>query len=154
MIQIDTAGTKIMDKTFFTLGHDEEGMAIESAPGNYLGCISSIAGVGGYKSMVNDGFNDVWVCALKPAVGLDVNHKSNFKIYPNPISWGQLHVICENSENTIGFYDMKGVLLKEEKTLLNGDNVFDVSDFTDGLYLLKVQSFSDVIIQRMVICKP
>lgn len=153
MIQVDTAGNKLMDKTFFSMGHDEEGMALESSPGNYMGCISSIAGVGGYKSMMNFGFSDVWVCALKPAVGIAENSPMNFILYPNPNSSGQLNLLSKYTKGTIEFYDAKGALLKEEKLWPQSEMQFDISSFNAGIYLVKISGDFGIYTHKLIVEK-
>jgi hypothetical protein len=154
MIQVDTAGNKLMDKTFFSFGHDEEGMALESSPGNYFGCISSVVGIGGYKSIPNYGLNDVWVCALKPAVGVEENIMNEVNVYPNPVSSGQIHIQSKFKTSDIKLYDLRGVELIDEKSSDLENFSMDISSLSDGVYFLRIQSATNVLTQRIIVKHP
>jgi hypothetical protein len=151
MILTDTSGNKIFDKTFFTYGHDEEGMAMESSPGNYIGCISTTIGIGAYKSVLNFGANDVWVCTLKPMVGIEENNESLISVFPNPVSGGQLHINSTANSGVVKMYDLRGVELKSANMIKGENFLFDVTGFDEGIYFLKFQSGDRVYTQRVVI---
>jgi hypothetical protein len=151
MIQVDTAGNKLMDKTFFSFGHDEEGMALESSPGNYIGCITSVAGIGGYKSFPNYGLDDVWVCSLKPAVAILEIEPDDVKIFPNPISSGQIQIQTKLKSGEVKLYDLRGVELVSESSISLENYWMDISAFSDGVYILRIQTSTVVLTKRIIV---
>ncbi len=154
MVKADTSGNKIFDKTFFTYGHDEEGMAMESSPGNYIGCISTTIGIGAYKSVLNLGANDVWVCTLKPMVGINENDENSVTVYPNPVSSGQLHIQSKINLADLKLFDLRGVELRDEKLSNLYHYSMDISLLSDGVYILQIQTLTNVFTQRIIVERP
>ncbi len=64
IIKIDSAGAKVWDKTIFTLGHDEYGLAIQLRDGCYLAGNQTYDDIGGYKTQASWGGYDYWIVKL------------------------------------------------------------------------------------------
>lgn len=87
MLEIDSSGAVIFDKTFFTWGHDELGRAMKLRDDCYLGFISSSTDTGGYKSQFSRGLTDVWMAKLCPgttATEQEPDHSASLRVFPNP----------------------------------------------------------------------
>jgi hypothetical protein len=137
MVNIDSNGVKQWDKTFFTTGHDEGGLAVQSQSGCYIGCISTLAGIGGYKSTSNFGNLDCWIAELcVPISGLEESESySTVLVYPNP-STEMLNVkTVASTNNVIQLYNQFGQLVKEERFNSNQVSI-NMLDLADGLYLV------------------
>jgi len=76
---------------------------------------------------------------------------SNFTIYPNPSSDGQFIIELTNktTESTIEIYDLMG---KKVWSKVSSENKLeiDISNQPKGIYLVKVVSENNVIIQKIV----
>ncbi len=53
VVKIDSLGNKQWDKTVFTAGHDESGIALQTKDGCYAFANYSNSGIGGYKTQLN-----------------------------------------------------------------------------------------------------
>lgn len=145
MVNIDTNGVKLWDKTFFTTGHDEGGLAVQSQSGCYIGCIGTVAGVGGYKSSSNLGGLDCWVSELCVPISGFEEYESNsiFSIYPNPTT-EMLNVKIQTSiNNLVQVYNQYGQLVKESR--FNSDQTsIDMLDLANGLYYVVLNGARDL----------
>lgn len=96
-----------------------------------------------------------WISAGFPTVtgytfaeGADATNLTS--LYPNPAK-SILNVQFESaSQGKLRIYDLKGLLLKEE-TLAPGLQVFDISDYPVGIYLVKIQSAEGVVSRKISI---
>lgn len=79
------------------------------------------------------------------------NHTSNFAIYPNPTN-GQLYVSFDEVISYIEVYSHTGQLLNTVD-INNFNASIDFSELSNGLYLIKSYTESEVIINRFVIEK-
>lgn len=62
VVNLDSLGNKIWDKTIFTTGyHDRFGLALQSSCKCFVMANSTIADTGGYKTQVGRGSNDYWI---------------------------------------------------------------------------------------------
>ena len=74
-----------------------------------------------------------------------------FNIYPNPVK--EQFTIQNNSEfiiDTIGIYTMLGKLIYQSKDIQNS---IDVSDLSNGMYLVKLNSNNKIITKKIIINK-
>jgi len=102
VLNVDSVGNVLWDKTIFTSGHDEWGMAIQTSDDCYLMANHTSAGVAGYKT--HDAWNgtlDYWIIkfcdtTLLPIVALTVSNQIcpgtcidyiNLSVYANSYQW-------------------------------------------------------------------
>jgi hypothetical protein len=78
-------------------------------------------------------------CANVNCTPLNVtkNNASNFQIYPNPAN-DKLQVSSDESIKQCLFYDISGKVIMNIDSFQGSRNI-DVSNLSDGLYLLKIQ---------------
>lgn len=85
----------------------------------------------------------------------EVNNTINMKYYPNPAS-SNVTIEVKNAEGVnyeAFFYDLKGQLLKSE-SLRNTTNNVDVSDFNNGIYIVRIMNNNEVVgTTKLVISK-
>ncbi|MFM7080168.1 MAG: hypothetical protein ACKOYC_10320 [Bacteroidota bacterium] len=90
VVKTDSSGMVVWDKTIFTTGHDEEGIAILSDSNCFINVNYTEAAIGGYKSQSNWGEGDIWLVRIceSPTTGINQNHvfDENIRAYPNPTS--------------------------------------------------------------------
>jgi rhodanese-related sulfurtransferase len=98
---------------------------------------------------------NAWIAAGFPTVsgytGLQaLNGTQLTQLYPIPAT-SLLHIQFESaSQGKLCIYDLKGQLLKEE-TLDPGLQVFEVSEYPEGIYLVKIQSAEGVVSRKISI---
>ena len=85
----------------------------------------------------------------------EVNNTINMKYYPNPAS-SNVTIEVKNAEGVnyeAFFYDLKGQLLKSE-SLRNTSNNVNVSDFNNGIYIVRIMNNNEVVgTTKLVISK-
>ena len=70
LIKTDSVGNKQWDKTIFTVGHDEQGLAIQSSDDCFAIVNNSEAAIGGYKTQNawSNNFIDYWMVKFCPTI--------------------------------------------------------------------------------------
>ena len=145
MVVCDTSGNKIMDKTFFTTGHDEYGQVISDVQGCYTSINYTISDTGGYRTFNNNGGGDIWISKVCPfSVGVEEMESSKNYLTANyNTTTGMLEVVAigPNSTNSIfQIFNVNGQLIEEEKTISIKSPFkinFNVEGLSSGVYLLK-----------------
>ncbi len=66
--------------------------------------------------------------------GLQEVGKNSISIFPNPVE-DNLYILGLNNQALIGIYSIEGVLIKKEKVF---DNKINVSDLTQGIYIINI----------------
>ena len=145
MILCDTSGNKILDKTFFTTGHDEYGQVISDFQGCYTSINYTLSDTGGYRTFSNNGGGDIWISKVCPfSVGVEEmeSTKNYLKANYNATS-GMLEVVAIgpiSTNSTFQIFNVNGQLIEEEKTIsikspskIN----FNVEGLSSGVYLLR-----------------
>ena len=145
MVLCDTSGNKIMDKTFFTTGHDEYGQVISDFQGCYTSINYTISDTGGYRTFNNNGGGDIWISKVCPfSVGVEEvrSEKQSMSAFYNN-STGMLEVTTNgpSSNNSIfQIYSVNGQLMMEE----GFDSInspfkinFNVEGWTSNVYFLR-----------------
>ena len=145
MVLCDTSGNKILDKTFFTTGHDEYGQVISDFQGCYTSINYTISDTGGYRTFNNYGGGDIWISKVCPfSVGVEEvrSEKQSMSAFYNN-STGMLEVTTNgpSSNNSIfQIYSVNGQLMMEE----GFDSInspfkinFKVEGWTSSVYLLR-----------------
>lgn len=137
MVKTNSLGDFQWDKTIFTNGHDEQGLAIQSKDFCYVMANKTNSGIGGYKTQVSwSNSYDYWIVkfcdtTLTPTFNIQ-NSAFNISIFPNPTS----NFIYFNQENfTAEIFDLTGRKLLHQK--IKGKQL-NISNFTSGIYFLKV----------------
>lgn len=90
------------------------------------------------------------VVNIQDTLGLqDVEVLKNIRMYPNPTN-GHVSISFPNSlESKITVYDLNGRLLLN-KTETTTKSIIDLSNYEDGVYLLKIQINQNEIIKRVI----
>lgn len=81
-------------------------------------------------------------------LGIDDQNTSILAVYPNPAT--DIVFINSDSPVSIVLYDMSGKELKSSSEI-NGEQGFSISDYADGVYLLKITQKEKVSLHKLVI---
>jgi hypothetical protein len=80
-------------------------------------------------------------------VGLNQFDSKNISIYPNPVQ-NELFVVLDNQEiKKMNIFDLSGKVIK---TIDTDTSQIDVSDLSDGIYILKIHTQNGVSNTRFV----
>jgi hypothetical protein len=154
LVVADTGGNKLFDKTFFSPGHDEDGLVVEMNPGTYIGAVNSSCSTGGYKTQDSLGMGDVWICGLSPAISgvEDLNSENQVRVYPNPLVNGV--VTIESAEP----FEWIELLSADNKILLYQVNTFNtfelqiaIGNITQGIYFLRLGNKHQTVTKKIVV---
>ncbi|MBW7846009.1 MAG: T9SS type A sorting domain-containing protein [Bacteroidia bacterium] len=78
-----------------------------------------------------------WLCGQTTTTGLTEEKNLNyFTIYPNPSSGNYILNFADNINHQIKIYDLMGRLIQFK--IINGNDIINLSNQADGLYILKV----------------
>ena len=146
IVKTDTLGNKQWDKTIFTTGHDELGIAMQTRDGCYgIGNFTQ-AGIGGYKtqptwdtSIVNPSA-DYWIVKFCDTTTTRVSNINTNAIYiiPNPTT-GKFTITGWNNNNQISKIEIEIFNLTGEKILIFQSQIqADISNLPSGIYFLKL----------------
>jgi hypothetical protein len=72
----------------------------------------------------------------------------SFQVYPNP-SKGEIKINGLTNNTQLEIFDLKGALVKNE--LINENNIIDVSNLRNGIYLIKLITNTDLIFTQKLI---
>lgn len=90
--------------------------------------------------------DDVSVICLDCAVGIsETTIDSRISIFPNPASDYLTIDMKTQSINSFQVYDITGRLIKTNNTNFSYTHTLDISDFSKGIYLLRINSNSSII---------
>jgi hypothetical protein len=101
-------------------------------------------------------------CVSSDTVVVDINvgifennDEQNIALYPNPTT-GKFQLDIELSiekEVGISVFDVTGrtVFVQNEQPILKDNITIDLTDFTDGIYLVRVQVGEDVLVRRIIL---
>ena len=70
------------------------------------------------------------------SLSVNIDNKSEFKIYPNPVE-NYIQIINQSENRNFIISDLKGGVVFES-TLINGENIFDISKLSPAIYNLKI----------------
>jgi hypothetical protein len=141
LVVADTGGNKLLDKTFFTHGHDEDGLVVEMNPGSYIGAINSSCSIGGYKLTDSLGMGDVWICGLSPLTSgvEDLELNSSVSVYPNPSINGIVNISSKTPIMKIEAYSVSS-------RLIYSNSIANPVRFIEGI---KLPESSDYILLKI-----
>ena len=150
ILKTDSSGTIQWEKTIFTTGHDEQGMAVQTKDGCYAMVNYTDAGIGGYKT--EPGWDtippislaDYWIVKFCDTTSTtSINQlpqlpKSSFTLYPNP---ADKELRIKNAAlriKEIEIVDLFGrTVLKSEVGGQKSEVRINVSSLSPGIYFLK-----------------
>lgn len=156
LVVADTGGNKIFDKTFFSPGHDEDGLVVEMNPGTYIGAVNSSCSIGGYKTQDSLGMGDVWICGLSPAIiGVeDIGFENQVRVYPNPLVGEEITI---ESLEPFGWMEL---LSTDSKFILHQVNMFNsntiqlsIGNLKPGIYLLRLGNAIQTATKKIIVVK-
>ena len=70
------------------------------------------------------------------SLSVNIDNKSEFKIHPNPVE-NYIQIINQSENRNFIISDLKGGVVFES-TLINGENIFDISELSPAIYNLKI----------------
>ena len=70
------------------------------------------------------------------SLSVNIDNKSEFKIYPNPVE-NYIQIINQSENRNFIISDLKGGVIFES-SLINGENIFDISELSPAIYNLKI----------------
>ena len=70
------------------------------------------------------------------SLSVNIDNKSEFKIYPNPVE-NYIQIINQSENRNFIISDLKGGVIFES-SLINGENIFDISELSPSIYNLKI----------------
>ncbi len=79
------------------------------------------------------------------------NYKANLKVYPNPTSGLFSIEYMQNKKATINIYNISGQLIHSETLAGNTTKQIDLSNYSKGVYLIKIYNAEMIEIQKLVI---
>ena len=154
IVKTDSLGNMQWDKTIFTLGHDEAGLAIQSKDGCYVIANYTQGGIGGYKTQPSwNNSTDYWIikfCDTTSTVGINApNNPPSVSIYPNPFE-DQLHVsVNSNQPAEIVLYDMLSRKLLQQE-FMNSVSL-STSQLAPGIYICEIRNNKGVVKKLKVV---
>jgi hypothetical protein len=143
IVKTDSSGNKQWDKTVFTTGYEESGLAIETTDGCFTIANVTNGGIGGHKTQPNwdttNGTTDFWSIKFCDTTTTSSIHqitdqKTSISIYPNPTS-SKLRFFLNKIENIIITNIIGEYLLT---TIGKGNIELDVSFLSAGIYFIKI----------------
>lgn len=143
IVKTDSMGIKEWDKTILSTGEDLGGWTILTNDGCYAFANESEADTGGDKTQGSQGTYDYWILkfcdtTLATSVAPTPPKGDEVSIYPNPAN-SSLTLETGMIGSTATLTDISGRILKSFK--LNRSNTeIDVSNFSEGMYFILVQS--------------
>ena len=158
MVLCDTSGNKILDKTFFTTGHDEYGQVISDFQGCYTSINYTISDTGGYRTFNNNGGGDIWISKVCPfSVGVEEKESSKNYLTANyNATSGMLEVVAIgpiSTNSTFQIFNVNGQLMEEEKTISIKSPFkinFNVEGLSSGVYLLRWITKNDFLSVKFI----
>jgi len=141
VLKADAFGNKQWDKTIFTVGHDEQGFALQTMNGCYVIANNTPGGIGGYKTQPSWGYGDYWIikfCDTTQTGILDILTSDKISIYPNPFT--TTATITINSEGRFDFilYDVFGREVFKSQ-IVNSKSQIERGNLPAGVYFYKVK---------------
>lgn len=147
MVKTDSLGNLQWDKTIFTSGHDESGLAIQTKDGCYVIQARTLAGMGGYKTQSSWGSSDYWIvkfCDSTLSTNVTALYEGEkFAVYPNPFTSEISFTIQQQNITQVSFI-IKNVLgqtvFTKQENNLNSiyTKTVDLSFLSKGIYFLDI----------------
>lgn len=108
---------------------------------------------GFYAAVISSiGCIDTTECIEIGGIGFEENLAVDFNVYPNP-THGNITINLSNASNAlIDIIDINGKVLKT-KQVNNTTNTFNLSDFENGIYFVKVNTNNKIITKKISLIK-
>ena len=108
---------------------------------------------GFYAAIISSiGCIDTTECIEVGGIGFEENLAVDFNVYPNP-THGNITINLSNASNAlIDIIDINGRVLKT-KQVNNTTNTFNLSDFENGIYFVKVNTNNKIITKKISLIK-
>ena len=154
LVVADTGGNKLFDKTFFTPGHDEDGLVVEMNPGSYIGAINSSCSIGGYKWTDSLAMGDVWICALTPVVNgvEDTQLENTISVYPNPLVKDVLTIKSNDQINWVELFNSDNKLMFSRSEVENTNTLkLSFTNYPNGIYFLKLGIADQTVVKKLIV---
>lgn len=74
-------------------------------------------------------------------------YSGNIELYPNPVN-SKLYIECQEAIEDVCIFNVTGVMVYHESDLK--DNEIDMSDFSEGLYIIKIKTNNYNIVKRFI----
>ena len=74
-------------------------------------------------------------------------YSGNIELYPNPVN-SKLYIECQEAIEDVCIFNVTGVMVYHEYDLK--DNEIDMSDFSEGLYIIKIKTNNYNIVKRFI----
>ncbi len=151
-----------MDKTIFTTGHDETGLAIQTSDGCYVIGNMTDSGVGGYKTQPSWGSNDYWIvkfCDTTQTTAINspayVKNELDVSISPNPFTADIAITIQKQNlkEATFTITNILGETLftaHENNLRTTYTKMLTLSWLAKGVYMLEVTAGGEKVVRKIV----
>ncbi|MEP7168761.1 MAG: T9SS type A sorting domain-containing protein [Bacteroidota bacterium] len=166
VIKTDSSGNKQWDKTIFTTGHDENGLAIKTNDGCYAMANWTIAGIGGYKTQPSWGGGDYWIikfCDTTLTTNLTpaLPKGEGVTIAPNPFT-NEITITIQKHPEPSGIkqttFIVKNILGQTVFTFSKVPNfgkgfygqTLNLSFLSKGIYLLEATIDNERIVKKIV----
>ena len=162
VIKVDSNGLKQWDKTIFTTGADNNGLAIQTADGCYAVANTSKSGIGGYKTQAAwDSSYDYFIVkfCMDTVTAIDDRHETQdtrqIQVYPNPFN-SDLSIALKGEniqEATFTITNALGqVIYKREESNLSSNytKMLDLSYLPCGFYFIQVTANGESTVKRVV----
>ncbi len=149
VIKVDSSGSVLWDKTLFTYGHDESGIAIPYGDHCFVSINFTQADTGGYKSEMGWGASDFWMikmCEIDPLSVFEIQTSSAITVYPNPFTEAiEIVGVPEGKTATIIFRDGAGRKIKAQElpAVHNNQLLINTRELQPGFYILSVYTEGD-----------
>jgi hypothetical protein len=163
LLRIDSAGNKIWDKTIFSTGRFDNGIALfEKSDGCYISFVSTDAGIGGYKTQANwdttNHTSDYWIIKLCDTVLTGITETAgdiHFSIFPNPTAkevfvtlqkenLKEAHFTLTNTSGQI-IYQADEIHLASSYT-----KMLDLTALPSGIYLIDILTDGQHITRKII----
>jgi hypothetical protein len=161
VLKTDAVGNLLWDKTIFTLGHDELGVALPVDSLCFVAVNYTLADTGGYKTQPTQGAGDYWmvkICIEDPLFVPGLAHsQESYSIFPNP-SEGTFFIQSgyrKNEKVHVEISDVRGQVIRFfDETIAMGKSIpIDVTSLPNGIYFCKIQSRENKTVMKIVINK-
>lgn len=108
---------------------------------------------GSYAAIISSlGCVDTTECIEISGIGFDENTTIDFNVYPNPTQ-GNITINLSNASNVlVKIIDINGKVIKT-KQVNNAINTFDLSNYENGIYFVKIESNDKVITKKISLLK-
>jgi hypothetical protein len=158
MVLIDTLGNKILDKTFFTTGHDENGQVISDVQGCYTSINYTLSDTGGYRTHFNNGGGDIWISKVCPfsvgAAEVKPEETKMLTFYNHESGMLSLEVShLKSSNSAFQIFNSGGQMMMEVQMPFKENSFkasFNIENFPSGVYLVRWISGNEMISKKFI----